>query len=108
MTAYMFAISASKFGVKMKSIELYTEIEPLGKRIIRYFYEKPSRRRGYGKIDETPERLEDFVIKRRHFKVYFFDVNSGRTGKLITGQKIWDAMRREEGLKKEITKAMLR
>jgi hypothetical protein len=107
MTVYMFAVSASNSPIKMRTMEAFTEIEALGKRLIRLFYEKPKRRRYY-QTQETPERLEDFIVDRYHYRVYFFEANSGQTGKLISGKKIWEAMRREEGLKKEMTKAMLR
>jgi len=107
MIVYLFAATASGSPIKMRTMEAFTNIESLGRRIIKLFYEGTKRYRRYVSY-ETPNSIEQFVTDRSLYKVYFFDVDSGQRGKLVSGKNIWKAMRREEDLKKDITKAMLR
>ena len=101
---YLFAETASNSPIKMRSMEAFTNIEDLGKRIIRAFNEQKP---GVWRYREQ-DNLQDFVVTKYTFKIYRFEANSGMTGRMISGKRLWEAMEREDGLKRDIMKSRLR
>ena len=79
-------------------MEVYDNIFDLGKRIIWMWKEK-----GRGS-------LENFITSRwgRAFNLYCNELNQPGKPKKVKKENIWAAMQREDGLQKEITKAMLK
>lgn len=103
MTIYMFAETASNSPIRMKSMEVFTSIEYLGKKIIKIFTEEPK-----GSMWNLSNNLKEFVELKYSFKIYIFEADSSAPGKIMSGKKVWKAMEKEDSLKRDIMKTMLR
>lgn len=96
MIVYLFSETSNNTPVKISTMGVYTSVLTVGKRIIEEWSKKQR------------QTLQNYIISRYAFKLYITNLDEKIRPKLVNRELFWEAMGKEDGLKKEITKAMLK
>lgn len=112
MEVYAFALSGSSHAINAHTVEIYSEVLNLGKRIATAYlnlYHKTGKDRWNDNQDVSKfVTFERFVKGYRSFRIYIAEVDSGAHWKKLSGSKAWDLLVQCEGFKPEMTKLLLR
>ena len=101
MNVYILGERGSDSPVKVTTIQIYDNIYELGKELINRWATVNAHRTNLG--------LESYITDSySSYSLYVNELNKSQKPKKAKRSDLWEAMKREEGLQKEITKAMLK
>jgi hypothetical protein len=103
---YIFAESSWNTSFKSSTTQVYNDIAPLGKRLIEYWGYCKSTFREFQQ--DRISTFEDFIMYKPAFALYIQHLNRNEKPKRMNRKELWDLLNNEEGLKKDLTIAMLR
>jgi len=83
-------------------MRMYSSIGQIGKSVIEDYKIFMSKYKG-----QIPVSLEKYITRWGRYKIYHSEVDSGEVCKRLTPLTFFRSMKKEESLKKEITKILL-